>query len=94
MQESCTFQTGINKGGLHAGQYATYLALVYVANQTTTACTFYEDFLQHTVFHDGHTGLPRRDIDEYFLAHAILPVNTTVFGFAAYPRPQASRNPG
>ena len=56
---------------LHARQDARHAALVDISHQAALVGALDEHLLQHAVFHDGHTRLPRGDVDQNLFTHSI-----------------------
>ena len=71
MQECRPIQADVDKGRLHARQYAFDLAEIDVADDATVAAALDVQILHHAELHHCNAGLLRGDIDEDLIAHGV-----------------------
>ena len=91
-QEARTIESDIDKSRLHAGQHPLHAPQYNVADQAVAAApaaalaqwpviqadgALEKEFLQPTVFDDGHTNLPCPGVDQDFLLHRMRSANSS-----------------
>ena len=69
VQKCSTLQTDVNEGRLHARQHPRDFAEVHITHQAALKAALDVQLLHRASFHDGHTRLLGRPVDEDVLLH-------------------------
>ena len=78
MQEGSALEADLDERALHAGQHAGNAAKINVADQAAMTGTLDVQLVDHTVIEHCHARLLRRDVDENFLSHGLIPTQISV----------------
>ena len=70
MNKCRTLKANLNKGALHAWQYAYDLAQVDIADLPALNTALKVQFLHSTLGHKRHSGFKGRYVDQYVFSHA------------------------
>src|SRR5690606_18174420 len=72
IQKSRLFESDVDEGGLHSGQYASHAALVDISDDPLALSTLDQDFLDLPAFHKSDSRLGKRGVHDEFCRHNFL----------------------